>query len=49
MCVNIMENENDKPSCTKCGSMNVYVRIDGTYFCRRCGYLNKKQEEINNE
>ncbi len=29
------------PKCTKCESKSVYVRIDGTLVCRRCGHQEK--------
>jgi transposase-like protein len=27
----------DKPSCPKCGSSNVYYRLKKGFCCRRCG------------
>lgn len=27
--------------CPNCSSTNIYVRIDGTVVCRKCGHISK--------
>lgn len=35
----------EKPRCLRCGSSFVYVRVDGTSYCRNCGYITTKEEQ----
>ncbi len=35
------QNMNEIVKCPNCGSSNIYVRIDGTVVCRKCGHISK--------
>lgn len=47
-------NKFEKPFCERCKSNTVYVTVDGTVICRRCGYRNsnftqKKKNKIEDD
>jgi hypothetical protein len=42
------ENKDNKRSCGECGSMELRHRINGGYFCKRCGFnfkIGKEKKE----
>lgn len=39
------ENEKVIPTCPKCSRKNVVFRVDGSLFCRSCGYDSKKEKQ----
>jgi uncharacterized Zn finger protein (UPF0148 family) len=41
----VEKEEPNIPTCPKCGRKNLIFRIDGSVFCRACGYDSKKKEK----
>ena len=42
--------EKKQPICPKCGSKTIQARIKtGELYCRRCGYVGKKEEFFKKE
>jgi len=40
-----MKEKKEQPICPKCNSKNIMARIKtGKLYCRRCGYVGKKEE-----
>jgi len=35
----------DIVNCENCGNKISYFRVNGSYFCRSCGYNSKKEEQ----
>lgn len=33
------------PWCKRCGTKAVYTRVDGSVVCKRCGYIQKKENQ----
>jgi len=48
--VKIMEEQDNKPKCKKCGSGQVYFRIaTKELVCRLCGYIDKDERRKKDE